>query len=160
MKVLELFKGSGSVGKYCEKYPEMYDVVVSLDIYPNSNATYTTDLMLWDYKQFPSGHFDIIWASSPCIVYLLLLYPHIHKGNRVRDFETADGLVKKTLEIIEYFKPKVWFIENPDTGLLKSRPFMNDLPYYVVSYCKYGFDYRKNTRIWTNLENYNALRCK
>ena len=43
MKVLELFKGSGSVGKYYEKYPEVYDEVISLDIDSKSNATYTTD---------------------------------------------------------------------------------------------------------------------
>ena len=44
----------------------------------------------------------------------------------------------RTLEIIDYFKPKFWFIENPDGGKLKEQPFMRDLPYHRVSYCMYG----------------------
>ena len=30
------------------------------------------------------------------------------------------------LEIIDYFKPKFWFIENPDGGKLKEQEFMKD----------------------------------
>ena len=58
------------------------------------------------------------------------------------------------LEIIDYLKPMVWVIENPQTGLLKKQPFMNGLSYYNIDYCKYGFNYRKRTRLWTNLENW------
>ena len=57
----------------------------------------------------------------------------------------------KTIEIIHYFRPKIWFIENPQTGLLKQQPFMDKFDYYDVDYCKYGFNYRKRTRLWTNL---------
>ena len=60
--------------------------------------------------------------------------------------------MKQTLlEIINYFKPKVWFIENPQTGLLKKQTFMKDLHFRDVDYCKYGFNYRKRTRLWNNL---------
>ena len=48
------------------------------------------------------------------------------------------------LEIIAHFDPLMWVIENPATGLLKTRPFM-------VTYCKYGTPYRKQTRLWTNM---------
>ena len=30
-------------------------------------------------------------------------------------------MVQKCREIIDYFQPNVWFIENPDSGLLKTR---------------------------------------
>ena len=156
IRVLELFKGSGSIGKYCANYPDKYEVV-SLDIEGKYKATHTADILEWDYKQYPSGYFDIIFASPPCTEYSALLYC---MKNRVRNLDLADSIVKKTLEIIDYFKPKTWLMENPDTGLLKTRPFMQDIPYYVVSYCKYGYGYRKNTRLWSNLEGFDALKCK
>ena len=54
-------------------------------------------------------------------------------------------------EIFDYFKPEYWFLENPQTGLLKEQEFMKGLPFYDVGYCKYGMPYRKRTCIWTNL---------
>jgi hypothetical protein len=63
----------------------------------------------------------------------------------------ADSLVLKTLEIIEYFKPRLYWIENPQTGLLKTRPFMQGMPYFDIDYCQYGgVGYKKRTRLWTN----------
>ena len=45
----------------------------------------------------------------------------------------------------------MWVIENPATGLLKTRPFMERLPWVDVTYCKYGTPNRKQTRLWTNM---------
>ena len=46
-------------------------------------------------------------------------------------------------------KPKLWFIENPMGGLRK-QGYMQGLPRYLITYCQYGFKYRKATDIWTN----------
>jgi len=153
MKVLELFKGTGSVGNYLKDNIEGVEVI-SLDSNSKFNATHTVDILKWDYKIYPSGYFDIIWASPDCTEYSIAL------TTRTRDFNKADPLVLKALEIIDYFKPKYYFIENPQTGYLKTRPFMKDLPFYDVSYCKYGFPYRKQTRIWTNLKGFEPKVCK
>jgi hypothetical protein len=73
--------------------------------------------------------------------------------------EWADSLVLRALEIIEYLKPKYWYIENPQTGLLKTRPFMLNLPYTDVDYCRYcDWGYKKRTRIWTN-SGYQGRSC-
>ena len=53
--------------------------------------------------------------------------------------------------IIAHFDPLMWVIENPATGLLKTRPFMERLFWVDVTYCKYGTPYRKQTRLWTNM---------
>ena len=45
----------------------------------------------------------------------------------------------------------MWVIENPATGLLKTRPFMERLPWVDVTCCKYATPYRKQTRLWTNM---------
>ena len=42
------------------------------------------------------------------------------------------------LEVIAHFDPLTWIVENPATGLLKTRPFMERLPWVDVTYCKYG----------------------
>ena len=57
------------------------------------------------------------------------------------------------LDIIDYFKPKVFMIENPYTGMLKKRPLMQHMKRYLrrVTYSRYGLPYRKETAIWTNL---------
>ena len=57
----------------------------------------------------------------------------------------ADALVLRTIEIIAHLDPPMWAIENPATGLLKTRPFMERLPWVDVTYCKYGTPYRKQT---------------
>ena len=89
-----------------------------------------------------------MWASPPCTEYSRA------KTSGVRHIDYANSIVKNTIEIINYFQPRIFLIENPHTGLLKEQDFMNDFDYYDVDYCKYGFDYRKRTRLWTNLKSW------
>ena len=142
MKLLELFSGTGSVGKVAKELG--YDVV-SLDL---KNADINADILQWNYKQFKPNEFKIIWASPPCIEYSRA------KTTGIRKIDYANSIVKKTIEIINYFNRSVWFIETPQMGLLKQQDFMKDFDYYDVDYCKYGMEYRKRTRIWTNLKDW------
>lgn len=145
MKVLELFSGTGSVGKICK---ELGYEVVSLDL---KNADIETDIMEWNYKQqFNTGYFDMIWCSPPCNSFSKL-QDAIKTKEEIYKNINDNGLpiLKRTLEIIEYFDPKYYFIENPQTGRMKE--FINDKPYVDVDYCMYcDWGYRKRTRIWTN----------
>ena len=66
MRLLELFSGTGSVGRgFRDKGWE----VLSLDVDPRSRADVLSNIMEWDYKQFAPGHFDCVWASPPCTEY-------------------------------------------------------------------------------------------
>ena len=141
MKLLELFSGTGSVGRVAREYGFS---VISLDL---KNANINEDILQWDYKKFDKD-FDIIWSSPPCTEYSRA------KTTGVRNIDYANNIVRKTIEIINYFQPRIFFIENPQTGLLKKQDFMKDFDYYDVDYCKYGFEYRKRTRIWTNLKSW------
>ena len=70
-----------------------------------------------------------------------------------RNLQGADKIVQKVLEIIRYFQPDHWRIENPRTGLLKNRTFMQGLPFVDVDYCQYSmWGYRKPTRFWGSEE--------
>ena len=128
LKLLELFAGTGSVGTV---FQQAGHDVVSLDITDKGGIkpTVEIDIMEWDYKQYPPGTFQVLWASPPC--------EHYSKARTTaktpRDFPYYDALVEKTLEIIDWQNPTYWFLENPQTaGLLKSRPFMADLPWVDV----------------------------
>ena len=150
MKVLELFSGTKSFKKaILKRFPDAE--VISLDFEPKHSPDILTDILEWDYKSIENV--DIIWASPNCKEYSQC------KTIGVRDLEYADSLVKKALEIIDYHKPKYWFLENPSTGLLKTRPFMADLPFYNVDYCMYGNDCKKPTRVWTNVKNFKPKLC-
>ena len=144
MRVLELFAGTGSVGKWCR---ERGHEVVSLDIDPRSEATFTCDIMGFDFMQFTPGHFDVVWASPPCTMYSALRTT----GRLPRDIEGSNRIVQRTLDIIRYLQPRAWFLENPQTGCLKEQDLMAGLMHADFDYCQYGFNYRKRTRIWTNV---------
>ena len=164
MKVLELFSGTGSVGKCCKS---LGWEVVSVDmILP---ADHKCDIMDFDYKQYHEDSFDIVWASPPCTNYSKLQdgwLGRMRKGEiytkeiQEKEMNEDDKLVLRTLEIIDYFKPEYYFIENPATSKMKDRTYMKDRPFYIVDYCMYSdWGYRKRTRIWTNKKDWNAKLC-
>ena len=141
-RLLELFSGTGSVGKAFKGWE-----IVSLDLDKKSKATITSDILQWDYTVFPRGHFDCIWASPPCTQYSICRTT----AKTPRNLDLADSRVRRTLEIIAYFNPEVWWVENPFTGLLKGREVVQGLPYLVVDYCMYGSPYKKRTLFLTNV---------
>ena len=145
MRVLELFSGTKSIGNAFERLG--YHDIVSVDSDSTYNPSRLINIMDWDFSEFEPGDFDFIHASPPCTQ-----YSQARTRGGPRDFDTADGLVAKALEIIDYLQPVFWLIENPD-GLLKTRPCMSGLaPPILCSYCKYSdWGYRKNTTMWTNL---------
>ena len=165
MNVLELYSGTGSVGKCCK---ELGWDVVSVDL--ELPATHECDIMDFDYKQYPQDYFSVVWASPPCTYYSNL--QNCWLGRKKKDGtlvtkelieekrKESDILILKTLEIINYFKPDLWFMENPATGQLKHRDVVEGLDFYDVSYCMYSdWGYEKRTRIWTNKKDWNNLIC-
>ena len=148
--LLELFSGTGSVGDVAKN---LGWTVVSLD--RDMPATIEMDVMDWQYKLLPPKTFDFIWASPPCTEYSKA------KTTGTRNLELADSIVHRTLEIIDYFKPPLgYIIENPQTGLLKDKDFMQNRPYTDVDYCKYGMPYRKRTRLWNNIKWQGRPLCR
>ena len=152
MRLLELFSGTGSVRK---AVGHLFEEVVSIDILQKFQPTECIDILNWNYKKYPSDYFNAIWASPPCTEYSKLKYI----SGASRNLVLADTIVRRTIEIIEYFNPDKWFIENPQTGLLKDREFMFGLPFIDVDYCMYSdWGYKKRTRIWTNVD-YEGKLC-
>lgn len=178
-KVLELFSGTHSIGKVAHRLG--YEVV-SLDRDLGGECPFDTgyksdthikaDIMDWDYKSYEPGHFDVITASPVC-----LWWSHLRSswlGRKCKKIHPTDVITKahiqadidrygkpmvdKVFEIIDYFKPKHWWVENPATGRMKE---YIDKPFYDVDYCKYSdWGYKKRTRFWTNIKGFEPKKCK
>ena len=102
--MLDFFSGTGSVG---ETFKAQGYKVVSLDMDPAVNADIQTDILAWKYKEaYDPGHFDVIFCCSPCTEFSRAL------TLRDRDLDVADAIIKMTLRIVDYFRPRLWFLEN------------------------------------------------
>jgi len=186
MRILELFSGTHSIGKVAKK--KGYEVI-SLDLFMNNNCCFGTDyqsdkhfqenIMTWNYKQYPTGYFKVITASPVCFYWSKLrniwigrkskaINPNgkvVSKEDIQRDINLyGKPMVDKIFEIIKYFNPMYWWIENPATGKMKdyiSIKYPQYNKFYDVDYCKYcDWGYKKTTRFWTNIENFEPKRCK
>ena len=177
MRILELFSGTHSIGKCAKKRGHK---VVSLDRDIGASCPFGSgyiskehiicDIMDWDYTIYPVGHFDLITASPVCLWWSHIRYSMIGRklkgmDRRLTQQDIDDDIQKfgvpmvdKIFEILDYYKPKHFWIENPQTGRMKE--YIDPLiPYYDVDYCKYGIEYKKRTRIWTNIPNFEPSIC-
>ena len=178
MNHLELFSGTHSFGKVSSlKGFNVYSLDRDLDAkcpftdYECKNH-FKHDIMTWDYKQFDQGFFKIITASPVCLWWSNLRRTWIGRkikshGDTIITAEILDEdiekfgvpMVDKIFEIIDYFDPEFYIIENPKTGRMKD--YINELiPYYDVDYCRYSnWGYKKTTRFWTNIEGLEFIKC-
>ena len=176
MNHLELFSGTHSFGKVSSSLG--YNVY-SLDRdLGDTNNGYTSqhhfkeDILTWDYKQFDRGFFKIITASPVCMWWSHLRKSWIGRtlkahGDTIITAEILNEdiekygvpMIDKVFEIIDYFNPQYYIIENPKSGKMKN--YINDLiPYYDVDYCRYSdWGYKKTTRFWTNIPGLEFIPC-
>lgn len=161
-RILELFCGTKSVGKVFENAG--YEVI-SLDYNKKFGATHTEDILNWNYKEYPPYYFDTIWASPDCSTwtyatggkYRTKLNIYGLNNENQEGATIGNNMVLKVIEILNYFQPSSWFIENP-RGFLKLFPplqqFIDDIGanmnlVYYGNYNNWGFP--KPTNIWSNL---------
>jgi len=167
MKILELYAGSRSIGKVAEKRGHK---VYSSDIEQFGGIDYVTDILDFNPDEVPFIP-DMVWASPPCTGFSVAAIGY-HWGGGYRAYEPQTDtarlgieLLRKTLEIIEYYKKKnpdlKYYIENP-RGVLRKLDLLKDVPYHhTVTYCKYGDTRMKPTDIWTNDKNWSPVeKCK
>jgi len=147
MKILELFKGTGSIGKIAKK---MGWEVMSVDIEDKYEPDILADILEWNYKKFfnETGFIpDLVWASPPCNTFSTLAYQY-----KERDTKTAEPksdrakigteILYRTLRIIRYLQKRnpdlVYTIENP-RGMMRHDKKVKALPHRDTTlYCLYG----------------------
>jgi len=172
MRVLELFSGTHSVGVICK---EKGHEVISLDRDLNefsklydykSDFHIKEDIMNWNYKQFESGFFDLITMSPVCLWWSCMRRAVLSKEKCDKDIKDfGEPMVDKCIEILNYLKPKYYWIENPYTGRMKEyiKKKYPDIysKNYIVDYCQYdkNIGYQKRTIFWTNIPNFKPKKC-
>ena len=162
MKVLELFAGSCSFSNVAKNYG--FETLTT-DIEQYGEIDIVSDILKLDYKNLDFKP-DIIWASPPCTTFSIASCGthwtapdgNGHREPKTKEAELGLEILFKTIEIMHYFNPKFYFIENP-RGLMRKMLIMQPLPRYTVSYCQYGDTRMKPTDIWTNLK-FTPRMCK
>ena len=123
---------------------------VSLDICPRHNPDICMSVLDFKETAYPRDAFDFIWASPPCEAFSVAKC----RGRGAcadmaeADMVVAEALVVKTKRILRYFEAH-YCVENPKGSRLWSREVGRELRArsVLVSYCQYGYNYRKTTRI-------------
>ena len=177
LKLLELFKGTGSVGKVAKR---MGMEVMSVDWLDKYKPDITADILEWDYKAFhkETGFVpDLLWASPPCNTFSTLAYVFKERNTKNAKPKSArakqgTAILYRTLEIIEYFQklnPKLLYvIENP-RGMMRLDEKIKELPHRDTTlYCLYNDVRRKPTDFFNNVdlklkdaeEHRNEVACK
>lgn len=117
--LLSLFDGTGSI---CGPFLKAGWNVRRLDIDVRHGADIVVDIHDWDPAVHWSGPApEVIFAGPPCENYSSART----RARTPRDLKLADSIVRKTIDVIEYFhtmNPTMqFFVENPDSSMLWSR---------------------------------------
>ena len=136
--ILSLFDFTGAWSKpYREAGYDVIQVDIKLGI----------DILEWDYKAITRPVHGILNAT-PCTAYSLSGTRWWAEKDSNGTTDVFDRLTRKGLEIINYFKPKWWVLENPIGRIDKRIPELK--PYRRMEFdpCDFGDPYTKRTRLW------------
>ena len=142
-------------------YPHHTHITVDND--HTCQPTHTCDILEFDYESLiPPSECIVthIWCSPPCTQ-----YSNMRTTGPPRDLVKADTIAERCLEIVRFYlnhnPDMLWYMENPKTGLLKTRACVCHLAFYDVTYCRYAPEWfmRKSTRIWTNKRGFTPKVC-
>lgn len=135
--IISLFDYSGSWSLWYERAGY---IVIRVDI---KNGI---DILTWDYKQIQRDRVAGVLAAPPCTHYTV-------SCNRLWAEKDADGrteesnaLVRKAIEIRDYFNPLFFGLENPVGRLSALFPELGD-PWYWSPF-QFGEPWTKKTGIW------------
>lgn len=156
MIVLELFCGTKSISN---AFAARGHTVITVDWEKGFEPTLCVDIGTLTAEriiELCGGVPDVIWASPDCTTYSVAAISYHRKreanGNlkAVTDYaKQCDRINEHVVDLIHELHPRYWFIENP-RGAMRKMDFMQPLPRYTVTYCKYGETRMKPTDIWTN----------
>lgn len=118
--VLSLFDLSGSWSNpYRKNGYEVIQVDIQLGI----------DILTWNYQDIPKDSVYGILNASPCTDFALSGARHFTKKDSNGTTANSIKIAKKGLEIINYFQPEFWVLENPMTRIHKVIPEIGEVKF-------------------------------
>lgn len=154
--ILSLFDYSGSWSK---PYREAGYRVIQID------TQLGFDILTWDYQLIPREDVIGVLAAPPCTDFASSGAQYWPKKDKDGTTLYSLQLIEKTLEIIDYFQPKFWALENPVgrlrrilAGGIKStegtlsipdklRKVLKSKP-HIWNPCDFGDPWTKKTLLW------------
>lgn len=136
--ILSLFDYSGNWSNpYKEAGYQVFQVDIKLDI----------DILTLEPRDLPNRIYGIL-AAPPCTDFASSGAQYWKAKDQ--DGRTAQSLklVDKVLELVDYYDPYFWCLENPVGRLARLRPAVGK-PWYFNP-CDYGDPYTKKTGLWGN----------
>ena len=119
--LLELSSGTGSIGK---AFRAKGWLVTSVDVREDFHPSILCDVMKFDVKMLEClPPVDLRWASPPCTHYSSARTT----AKTPRDLAGSDAMVKKVLDIADELFC-YYLMENPNSGLLKTRAVVAQCP--------------------------------
>ena len=118
--ILSLFDLTGNWSKpYRENGFEVIQVDLQMGI----------DILDWKYQNIPKERVYGILAACPCTDFSLSGARHFARKDADGTTANSIELVKKTMEIVNYFEPVFWVIENPMSRIHKLNPELGPVKY-------------------------------
>lgn len=144
--IISLFDLTGNWSKF---YKENGYEVIQVDIQKGIN------ILEWDYTTIDKEKVYGILASVPCTDFAVSGARWFKEKDENGQTEKSNKLVRKTKEIIDYFNPTFWVIENPISRIHKIHKWMGQpkMYFHPYEYAGYGYNdetYTKKTALWGN----------
>lgn len=99
------------------------------------------DIMKWDFiNTVNPNHYQkiIVLAAQPCDMYATSGAKHFAGKDKDGRTEEHQNLVRKTREVIFYFNPFAWAIENPRTRIHKLNGWVGQRPKFIFNPCDFA----------------------
>jgi hypothetical protein len=144
--VLSLFDYTGN---WSRPYKEAGFSVIQIDLKLGH------DIMSWDYTNVSRYEVYAILAAIPCTNYALSGARWFKEKDLNGSTDLSNAIVRKTLEIINYFNPIIFAIENPMSRIHTCVPELGKpvLKFHPYEYAGYdpipdNSKYKKRTWLW------------
>jgi site-specific DNA-cytosine methylase len=156
---IEFFSGSKVVSEVLSLYGF---TTFTIDSNPLLYPSICCDILDFNTDLVP-GQLNFFWASPDCRKFSrdgswdswqkeTIGYRQYRYTPTDLEAARSYALLAKTISLINFFKPDVWFIENPVGRIQHMEPLQSIGHYrYGINYKDYGFDYSKETYLFTNM---------